>query len=360
MIGILCLVAFILSAVGCGLTPDNVNLIITMAMFTGVIAWYVVCRQEAKAKLISKRKPYRRDIQYGRITTVEEEEAEKAKEKAKEKAEENEEIQFDKTTRKGITILVALGIISALALSSFSRIETGHTGILISFGRVEQQTYSEGIVFRPFWKNMIQMDNRVQKNGHDDKPTILEVYTKDSQEVDIEYTVLYKLNRENASRLYKEIGVDYYKTVLVPIVQEEVKKECAKYQADEFLAKREQLAKEIEENIKVKFAESYIELVSTSIQDLKFTKEYENAVEQKQIAMQSKLKAEQEAEKLKIEVDAKAYNMERTAEAEAKANELKQKTITDNLIKYEMIQKWNGQLPKVEGGQAIIDMRGVN
>ena len=207
---------------------------------------------------------------------------------------------------------------------------------------------------------MIQMDNRVQKNGHDDKPTILEVYTKDSQEVDIEYTVLYKLNRENASRLYKEIGVDYYKTVLVPIVQEEVKKECAKYQADEFLAKREELAQEIEENIKKKFKDSYIDLVSTSIQDLKFTEEYEKAVEQKQIAMQSKLKAEQDAEKLKIEIDAKAYSVEKTAEAEARANEMKQKTITDNLIKYEMIQKWNGELPKVEGGgQAIIDMRGI-
>ena len=257
-------------------------------------------------------------------------------------------------------VFIILAIIITVILSCFSRIKTGHTGILVSFGRVEEQTYSEGIVFRPFWKNMIQMDNRVQKNGHDDKATILEVYTKDSQEVDIEYTVLYKLNRENASRLYKEIGVDYYKTVLVPIVQEEVKKECAKYQADEFLAKREELAQEIEENIKKKFKDSYIDLVSTSIQDLKFTEEYEKAVEQKQIAMQSKLKAEQDAEKLKIEIDAKAYSVEKTAEAEARANEMKQKTITDNLIKYEMIQKWNGELPKVEGGgQAIIDMRGI-
>lgn len=253
---------------------------------------------------------------------------------------------------------IILTIIITLLLSSYSRINTGHTGILINFGKVEEQTYSEGIVFRPFWKNMIQMDNRVQKNGHDDKATILEVYTKDSQEVDIEYTVLYKLNRENASKLYKEIGIDYYKTVLVPIVQEEVKNECAKYQADEFLAKREELALNIENNIRKKFKDCYIDLVSTSIQDLKFTPEYEKAVEQKQIAMQEKLKAEQETDKLRIEVDAKAYNVEKTAEA--KANEMKQKTITDNLIKYEMVQKWNGELPKVEGGgNAIIDFRNI-
>ena len=307
-------IATIIAFVLCNATPDNANLIICLILFCGVIC-------VSGAKMIF-------DDGNGKTK---------------------------KPTYIPLVAILSIGV--TFLLSSFSRIETGHTGILVNFGRVEEQTYSEGIVFRPFWKNMIQMDNRVQKNGHDDKATILEVYTKDSQEVDIEYTVIYKLNRENASRLYKEIGVDYYKTVLVPIVQEEVKNECAKYQADEFLAKREELALNIENNIRKKFKDCYIDLVSTSIQDLKFTPEYEKAVEQKQIAMQDKLKAEQEAEKLKVEVDAKAYKKVTEAEAEAKANEMKERTITDNLIKYEMINKWNGELPKVEGGNAIIDMR---
>lgn len=313
------IIATIISFVLCNATPDNINLIICFIVY-GVTY-----------------------LGYKGIELY---------------AEENDKRKNDKQTNS--IFIIILTVIVTLLLSSYSRINTGHTGILINFGKVEEQTYSEGIVFRPFWKNMIQMDNRVQKNGHDDKATILEVYTKDSQEVDIEYTVLYKLNRENASKLYKEIGIDYYKTVLVPIVQEEVKNECAKYQADEFLAKREELALNIENNIRKKFKDCYIDLVSTSIQDLKFTPEYEKAVEQKQIAMQEKLKAEQEADKLRIEVDAKAYNVEKTAEAEAKANEMKQKTITDNLIKYEMVQKWNGELPKVEGGgNAIIDFRNI-
>ena len=52
-----------------------------------------------------------------------------------------------------------------------------------------------------------------------------------------------------------------------------------------------------------------------------------------------------------------AHKLERLkAEAEKKANELKQRTLTDNIIKEKFIEKWDGQLPKVTSGNTIIDM----
>ena len=256
-----------------------------------------------------------------------------------------------------LAVVVALG--SALLGLCYSSVDVGHTGFLVTFGRVSDQTYGEGIHLKPFYSTMVQIDNRIQKNGHDDKPISLTAFTKDTQQVFINYTVNYKVNRNNAGKLYKEIGLNYFQTVLIPIIQESVKIECAKYTADALLENRDQLAKDIEKDIKEKFAMNYIDLTATAIEDLGFSEEYEKAVEAKKVASQQKLQAIEEAEKKKVEADAKAYVIEKEAEAEAKANELKQKTITENLIEYEKVQKWDGKLPAVSGGNSIIDFSGI-
>lgn len=309
------LISIVVSAVFCGLTPDNINIYICIVVF-------VIAFGTSKA------------ITYDSF---------------KEENEENKVMNY-------MYLLVA--VIFTLAMSSFSKVDTGHTGILVSFGKTDEKTYGEGIIFRAPWKNMIQIDNRIQKNGHDDKPLSLTAFTKDTQQVSINYTVNYRINKENASKLYKEIGLDYFKTVLTPIIQESVKIECAKYTANELLENRDKLAQDIEKDIKIKFSQNYIDLTATAIEDLSFSDEYEKAVEQKQVALQDKLKAEQEAEKKKVVADADAYVEIAKAKAEAEANELKNKTISDNLIRYEAVQKWNGQLPTVEGGTTpIIDLR---
>ena len=264
--------------------------------------------------------------------------------------------KFLKAVVSLLGLVVAIG--SAVISLSFASVDVGHTGFLVTFGKVSDQTYGEGFHLKPFYSTMVQIDNRIQKNGHDDKSIPLTAFTKDTQQVFINYTVNYKIDRGNAGRLYKEIGLNYFQTVLIPIIQESVKIECAKYTADSLLENRDKLAQDIEQDIKNKFKQNYIDLTATAIEDLGFSDEYEKAVEQKQVALQDKLRAEQEAEKKKVEADANAYVKLKEAEAEAQANELKQKSITDNLIKYEIAQKWNGVLPQVEGGSnPIIDMR---
>lgn len=60
--------------------------------------------------------------------------------------------------------------------------------------------------------------------------------------------------------------------------------------------------------------------------------------------------AEAQAKKQVAEAEGKAKSMVAIAEAEAKANALKLRTLTKELIEYEAIQKWNGQLPTMTGG----------
>ena len=62
--------------------------------------------------------------------------------------------------------------------------------------------------------------------------------------------------------------------------------------------------------------------------------------------------AKQELEKSKVEAERKVVE----AEAEKKANEMKQQSLTDNVIKEKFIEKWNGQLPTVTGGNGIFNI----
>ena len=46
-------------------------------------------------------------------------------------------------------------------------------------------------------------------------------------------------------------------------------------------------------------------------------------------------------------------------DAEKKANELKEKSLTNNIIKEKFIEKWDGVLPKVTGSNAILDIDSI-
>ena len=80
-----------------------------------------------------------------------------------------------------------------------------------------------------------------------------------------------------------------------------------------------------------------------NIVNFDFSEEFNKAIEAKQTAQQSALKAEQDLARIKAEAE---QTVEK-AKAEAEAYKLKNEQITDKVIMMEFIDKWNGELPKV-------------
>ena len=60
-------------------------------------------------------------------------------------------------------------------------------------------------------------------------------------------------------------------------------------------------------------------------------------------AEQDALTAKQKLETTKVEAEKKKIE----AQAEAEANKIKEKSLTDKIIQQQFIEKWNGELPKV-------------
>lgn len=260
-----------------------------------------------------------------------------------------------------LALLVGAALISVSCMTS---IPTGHTGIVTTFGRVEDYTYEAGIHTKAPWQQVIKMDNRIQKSVVE-----LSCFSSDIQEVATVYTINYQIEKANAQTIYRTIGQDYYSTVIMPRIQESVKSVIAKYNAESLISSREKLSVEIKSILVEKLAAYNIEVIDASIENLDFSDTYTDAVEAKQVAEQNKLKAqieqeqaileaeaaakravieaEAEAEVKKIDADAKAYAGEKEAEANAKIAD----SLSSDLIEYKYVEKWDGKLPTYVGGE---------
>jgi len=274
---------------------------------------------------------------------------------------------------KGKQLISLLGLI-IVGFGCFSSVPTGHTGIVTTFGKVEEKTFEAGVNFKSPVQKVILMDNRNQKATID-----LVCFSSDIQEVSIVYSLNYQIRKENAQDIYRTIGSNYFDTVISPRIQESVKVIVAKYKAETLVSDRSKLSAEIQTNLTETLSRFNIEVISTSVEDMDFTDAFTTAVEAKQVAEQNKLKAitEQEqkvleaeaaakqkviaaqtdAETAKIAADAARY----AKEQEAEGNRKLQESLTDELIRYKEIEKWDGKLPEIYGGAdgvlPIIDNR---
>ncbi len=283
-----------------------------------------------------------------------------------------------KKTCIGITVIGITAGLFLMASDCITAIPTGHTGIVTTFGKVEDYTYEAGVHTKAPWQQVVKMDNRIQKASVE-----MFCFSSDIQEVSTVYTINYQIEKANAQTIYRTIGSDYYTTIILPRIEESVKSMIAKYNAESLIASREQLSAEIRVDLTEKLAAYNVEVIDASIENLDFSDAFTNAVEAKQVAAQEKLKAEiqQEqanieakaaaeraviaaqadaekaiieanaaAEAAKKEADAKAYAGEKEAEANKKISE----SLTSDLIEYKNIEKWDGKLPVYVGGEGTL------
>ena len=209
------------------------------------------------------------------------------------------------------TILLVLGVGLAL-ISCLRTVPTGHTGIVTTFGKVEDITYEAGVHFCAPWQEVVNMDNRNQKSAVD-----LSCFSSDIQEVSVTYTINYQISKANAQTIYKEIGISYYDVIIAPRIQEAVKSEFAKYTAEELLNMRSKLSGDIRSLLTTQLEAYNVLVIDASIEDLDFSDTFTDAVEAKQVAEQKSKQAKIEQEQKNMEAAAAAERAEIEAKAEA-------------------------------------------
>ena len=178
------------------------------------------------------------------------------------------------------------------------------------------------------------------------------------QTVSSKIAVNFRVRSDASSSIYKNIGQDYQTVILMPAVQESMKAVSAKFTAEQLITERNKVGNEIKEQLESKVSDYGIQIEKFNIVNFDFSKEFNDAIEAKQVAEQNLLKtkteqeqaiviAEAEAEKKIIAAEAEANAIKTKADAQAKANKQLADSLNQNLIDYQTIEKWDGVLPKV-------------
>ena len=274
-----------------------------------------------------------------------------------------------KNMKKGMIILIAAAaVVLLVVLTCTATVQTGYTGIVTTFGKVEDMTLEAGFHFKTPFQKIISMDNREQKDTF-----TTEAFSSDIQQVNIIGSINYAINKSTAMNLFKEVGTDYFNKLVYPRMLEITKGVFSKYTAENLVANRQRLSEAIREGLHAELDQYGINVISVSIENLDFTDAFTDAVEAKQVAAQRKLQAEieqaqmtmetqQQAERqrinaeaqanvLKINADADAYALQVRSEAEAEANKKIAESLTENLIRFNEVKAWDGKLPAYMAGE---------
>ena len=159
------------------------------------------------------------------------------------------------------------------------------------------------------------------------------------------------------NELYQKVGLDFAQKVIDPAFNDFVKEVVPTYPIGEILPKREEIRHTAMKKLGDNLSRYHIIVDDIYFADIRFSAEYEKAIEAKQVAQQQvetqkQILAQREIEAQQKVATAKGESQSilLVAQGQAQANDVLSRSITPILVSYKSIEKWNGALPQVSGG----------
>lgn len=251
--------------------------------------------------------------------------------------------------RNGILVFAA-----TVACAGCTITGPGERGVRVSMGSASDSVYEPGPhAWVPMFTRVHNVDVQVQKSDVETSAASM-----DMQEITIDLAINWKLDPAKVSETFRNIGdeKEVYSRIIVPAVSEVLKAETAKHSAEEILKNRMKLKASVDDGLKARLSAYGISLYDVSIVHLNFTKGFERAIEEKQIAEQ---KAKQAVyEKDKATQDA-AAEIER-AKGQKESQNLVRSSITKEILQQRAIEKWDGHFPQVMSSGGALPFINMN
>lgn len=252
-----------------------------------------------------------------------------------------------------VVALVVLILASILASQAFVTVESGTVGVVTRFGAVQEGTLEPGLAtVLPMVTRVVPVETRIKKIDAD-----AEASSKDLQIVTSKVTLNYRVDRASADELYEQLGPEYEDRNVVPALQESIKATAAQYTAEELITKRSDVARQMKDDLSQRLADKYLEVTDLSIVEFNFSKEFNDAIEQKQVAQQAALRAQNELDRVRIEADQAVAEAKGKADAElerargeSESQKLLRDTVSAEILQLRFIEAWDGKLPVYSGG----------
>jgi regulator of protease activity HflC (stomatin/prohibitin superfamily) len=201
---------------------------------------------------------------------------------------------------KPIIVTTIMGLIIGVLFSAIRIVPAGCVGIVDFFGQVSPRPLYSGLnLVNPLAKVVI-----MSVRTHEDME-IMPVPSKEGLTINLDVSILYKLDPSKAVEIYKTVGPKYRDVVIIPQFRAAARGVTVAHEAKSlYTSEREMLAQAIFDSLKDMISGRGIILERALLRGMTLPTTVSQAIEQK-------LKAEQDAERMKFILQRETQEAER-------------------------------------------------
>lgn len=201
---------------------------------------------------------------------------------------------------KPIITTTIIGLVIGLFISTVRVVPAGYVGVVDVFGQVSQKYLLNGInIVNPLAKIKLFSVRTIELQE------LMNVPSKEGLTITLDVSMLYKLDPNKTVELYKTVGPHYKDVVIIPQARSVVRGVTVGYEAKAlYTSEREVLAEKIQESLKNMLLERGVIVEKVLLRSIALPQTVSGAIEQK-------LKAEQEAERMKFILQKETQEAER-------------------------------------------------
>ena len=217
----------------------------------------------------------------------------------------------------GAVVVFALAAVGLTLWRSYHPIEAGSVGVVSEFGKIVGQV-PEGPQFIAPWRDLRRVDIKVQRAEFRDTAEGLgsiAAASQETQNVFFNVTLNWKVSPEAVQGLMRDVGPDFFNTLVPTRVRQFFKAEVVKFEAVEATRQRELIRVNVASELSQALQRFSITVVSLQIDDISYESAFEQSIEAKQVATQDALRAQE----VVAQRTAEALQAEAQAEGEAAA-----------------------------------------
>lgn len=244
-----------------------------------------------------------------------------------------------------------LGFVAWVLLSlffSFHTVGSGEVGVVYRFGKIVGQR-DPGVQVLPPWESLSKQSIKVQKyrfQKAEGQGAEIVAFSSETQDVFIDATLNYSLDKDKVQDLFKTVGPKWFEVLVPPRVQNFFKEATVAYTADQIAPHREDIRQAVKTRLSADLAQYSITVNDLLIDNLDFSKQYKQSIEDKQAAKQAAQEAQAKVATATAEAQQKAEQAKGDAakitieaEAQAAANTEIAASLTPELITSHYIDK---------------------
>ena len=259
-----------------------------------------------------------------------------------------------KVTKKSFLSLFCLLL---LGFACFTNIGANRVGIVYNplRGGVQNYTLKQGYKLKTPLTKVYKINTEVNELTFSN----ISVQTNDSQFVNAIIKAQVQIDATQAFEYfskYKDKSLEDISSILSATMQKQLETVTTQYNIMDVLgAKRDEIVNKSLTLIQDELIKDGISVLRITLVDTDAGEQIEKAIANEAVAKKEAETAEYKKQKAQLEGEAKVIEAQKNKEA----NELISKTLTDKLLMEKFIEKWDGKLPTVTGGETMFDISSI-